>query len=223
MVQVSAHLNVKQITQGPPDPLQPWRPPTPVPELKDAIAVHMNCTDRPHIVQFIYREKIGPDGPYHGSLSSTSGDYLLTIDPNRACWNPDSLSKTSFYVRKRDPYYEAGRQARWDCNGLTIFDDPSFTETNNPDAPSTVFIDNRNEIWRTHARDYLICGGRVQKQVDWVVEQKYGGPRTYSATVQNAGEIPDDFLGLLANKDFLLPFPLKNPMLPPQTGPACAQ
>jgi uncharacterized repeat protein (TIGR03803 family) len=222
-VRVSAHVTVKQITESP-DPLAGWRQTTPFPELDDAIAVHMNCTDRPHIVQFIYREKIGPNGPYHGSLSSTAGDYLLTIDPNRACWNPDSLSRTSFYVRKRDPYYEAGRQAHWDCNGLTIFDDPSFTETNNPGAPSTVFVDNRSEIWRAHARDYLICGGRVQKQVDWVVEQKYGGPRTYSAGApQDASEIPDEFLGLLASKDFLLPFPLKNPMLPTQTGPACAQ
>ena len=216
VVHVSAHATVKQPGQlAPNDPLQPWRPPQPVPEIDDAISVHLNCADRPHIVQFIYREKIGPEGPYHGSIASTAGTYLLTIDPNRPCWNPDSLSKPSFYVRKRNPYYDQGRQARWDCSGVTIFDDPSF-------APP-LFNDNRNEIWRATARDYLICGGKVQKQVQWVVEQKYGGPRTYSATIQNASEIPDEFLGLLANQDFLLPFPLKNPMLPTQTGPACAQ
>lgn len=224
MVQVSVHVTVKQITQPIPDPMQTFRPPLPTPEIDDAIAVHLNCTDRPHIVQFIYREKIGPDGPYHGELSSTAGNYLLTIDPKSPCWNPDSLSQTTFYIHKRDPYYEDGRQARRGCSGLTIFDDPSFTKTNNPDAPSTIFVDNRNETWRTHARDYLICGGKVQKQLDWVVEQKFGGPRTYSVLPPvNVTEMPDEFLGLLANHDFLLPFPLKNALLATQTGPACAQ
>jgi hypothetical protein len=218
-VRVSAHVTVRQVTKSA-DPAAV----SPVGQIEDAIAVHMECPDRPHIVQFIYREKIGPDGPYHGSLSSTGGDYLLTIDPSRACWNPDSLSKPSFLIRKRDPYYEDGRQSHRDCNGLTIFDAPSFTKMNNPDVPSTIFVDNRNEIWRAHARDYLICGGRVQEQVDWVAEQKFGGPLTYSAdTPRDVSEIPDELLGLLANKDFLLPFPLKNPLLPTQTGPACAQ
>ena len=222
-VRVSAHVTVKQVTESI-DPLANWRPNAPVREIDDAIAVHMDCPDRPHIVQFIYREKIGPDGPYHGSLSSTGGDYLLTIDPSHACWNPDSLSKPSLFLRTRDPYYEDGRQARRDCDGLTIFDAPSFTKTTNPEVPSTVFVDNRQEVWRAHARDYLICGGRVQKQVDWVAEQKYGGPLTYSAgPPTNVSEIPDEFLGLLANKDFMLPFPLKNPLLPTQTGPPCAQ
>ena len=222
-VRVSAHVTARQVTESP-DPLVNWRPDPPVREIDNAIAVHMECPDQPHIVQFIYREKIGPEGPYHGSISSTGGNYLLTIDPNNACWNPDSLSKPSFLIRKRDPYYEDGRQSRRDCNGLTIFDAPSFTKTNNPDVPSTVFVDNRNEIWRAHARDYLICNGKVQKQVDWVAEQKYGGPITYSADPpRDVSAIPDDLLGLLANKDFLLPFPLKVPLLPTQTGPACAQ
>ena len=221
-VRVSAHVTAKQVTESADVPANG----VPIPafrEIDNAIAVHMDCPDRPHIVQFIWREKIGPAGPYHGTISSTGGEYPLTINPDQACWNPDSLSKTSLTVHERDPYYEDGRQARRDCNGLTIFDSPSFTKTNNPDVSSTVFVDNRKEIWRAHARDYLICGGRVQTQVDWVAEQKYGGPLTYSvAKPEPVSEIPDELLRLLESKQFYVPFPLKNPQLQPQSGPACA-
>ncbi len=145
----------------------------------------------------------------------------MTTNPNRACWNPDSLSKPSLLVRKRDPYYEDGRQSRRDCNGLTIFDAPTLDSIRPTDLGS-ILVGGTATTRRAHARDYLICGGRVQKQVDWVAEQKGDDPPTYSAEApQDASAIPDEFLGLLANKDFLLPFPLKSALLPPQ-NPACA-
>jgi hypothetical protein len=148
----------------------------------------------------------------------------LTINPEQACWNPDSLSKPTFLIRARDPYYEDGRQARRGCGGLTIFDSPSFTRTANSDVASTVFVDNRREIWRAHARDYLICGGKVHKQVDRVAEQKYDGPITYSAEPpRDVSAIPDELLRLLAAKGFVVPFPLKDPLHETQIGPACAQ
>jgi uncharacterized repeat protein (TIGR03803 family) len=200
-VQVRAHVTVKQSVQSS-DPLQPWRPDNSV-KLNDAISIHMTCTDRPHIVQFISREKIINGQPYHGSVSSTAGNYLLTIDPANPCWNPDSIVKPN-------PYYDSGHQAHWSCSGLTIFDSPSFQKTASGE-PSPIFVDNKNEIWRATARDYLICGGQVQKQVQWVVEQKFGGPRTYSsAIVQNVGAIPDSLLNLLTADGYSAPFAPKS-------------
>ena len=160
-------------------------------QTSDGIAVTVQCSDRPHMVQFIYREKIGLDGVnLGGSYSNPHTEYDLTLDPKNPVWDPDALAKPS-------PYYEDGHSARRDCNSLTIFDEPSFVPP--------IYLRGALETWRATVRDYAMCGGKVVAIINWVTEIKPKSDRTYTVDVQPGSDIPASFKALLTSKGYQLP------------------
>ena len=138
----------------------------------DGITIKNKCNKNPHVLQFVYREKFGEDGkPLTGSITTTGGTYNLTTDPSKPNWNTDSASSPN-------PYYEGAGAHRSDADSLTTFDQPNVT----PAAKQTS---------RATFKAFVICDGKVVREVDWVREQKSGSAPTYTVNVSKADKLPD--------------------------------
>jgi hypothetical protein len=139
---------------------------------KDAISIKVKCDKNPHVLQFIYREIIDKDGkPVKKTMTTTGGTYETTTDPTNPVWNTDSAAKPV-------PYYEAGGASRSDPGELTIYDQPTV----NPGPGQTV---------RATFKSYVICDGKVTKEVTWVRSKKDGEDPTYTVSVAAADKVPD--------------------------------
>lgn len=138
---------------------------------KDALSIELKCDKDPHVLQFVSREIIGADGkPIKRKLKSAAGEYETTMDPKNPIWNTDSAAKPN-------PYYEAGGASSSSKGSLTIYDQPSL-------APG------KGETWRATFKSYLICDGKVLREVTWVRSQKDGESPKYSVSVAKASSLP---------------------------------
>ena len=138
----------------------------------DGITIKIKCTNKPHLLQFIYREIIQADGTHKsGPIATSGGSYSLTTDPAHPNRNTDSKSKPN-------PYYEGGFLYRTDDDGLTTFDQPGL-------SPAA------GETWRATFKSYAVCNGKVVREVTWVRSQTSGGSPTYTVSVAKASDTPD--------------------------------
>ena len=145
----------------------------------------MKCKKNPHVVQFIYREDLDANGkPIRGSVDNgVGGSYDLTTDPAHPVWNTDSATKPN-------AYYEGKGIHRSDPDSLTTLDEPTVK----PDP---------NETMRATFKSYVICDGKVIREVSWVREQKSGSDPTYSTvSVTKAGKLPDWATGKLKDQGY---------------------
>ncbi|MFH1109174.1 MAG: PAAR domain-containing protein [Planctomycetota bacterium] len=137
----------------------------------DAISIQVKCDKDPHVVQFISREIIGADGkPIKRKMKTTGGEYETTIDPKNPVWNTDSAGKPN-------PYYESAGASRTDPGSLTIYDQPGL-------------LPAAGETWRATFRAFLICDGKVIREVTWVRSMKAGEKATYTVNVKEASSLP---------------------------------
>ena len=144
----------------------------PLESRKDSIMIKVKCAKDPHVLQFIYREIIGSDGKaIKKPMYTTGGTYTTTTDPKNPVWNTDSAANPN-------PYYEAAGRSRTDPGELTISDQPSV-------EPGT------GETWRATFKSFVICDGKVIKEITWVRSQKDGEKPTYSVSAADASSVPD--------------------------------
>jgi uncharacterized repeat protein (TIGR03803 family) len=134
--------------------------PSSIPELTDdGFKIRVSNCRNPHILQFIYREKIGVDGvPFAGGYSTANGEsYQFTTDPANPHWHTDGTGRPN-------PYYEQGAGVARIVNafGLTIFDQPSFAQP--------IFNEGAHETWRATFKDYVICNCKVVREIRWARE-----------------------------------------------------
>jgi len=120
----------------------------------DGISVQLGCFRDPHIVQFVYREKIAPGGVYlDGGYQTTWGTFPLTTDPKFPLWHTDAIGVPNAYYDQAP-----GASHQWLPASVTIFDQPSLL----PD-PSLLFQ-------KVTAKDFGICNGKVIRIANWSVE-----------------------------------------------------
>ena len=138
----------------------------------DAISIRLNCSENPHVVQFIYREILGANGqPKRRRVKTAAGAYDTTTNPDHPVWNTDSAAKP-------EPYYEASGASHAGPGWLAVYDQPSVT----PGA---------GETWRATFKTYLICNGDVFREVMWMRSQEDGQSPRYSVTVTRTDGLPD--------------------------------
>jgi uncharacterized repeat protein (TIGR03803 family) len=143
--------------------------PKPIPGLTDdGIKIRVANCRNPHILQFIYREKLAADGTPSGAMFSTSGgeSYQFTTDPKNPVWHTDAGAG------RPNPYYDqaGGRAPKFAGTarivnpfGLTTFDQPNF---NDP----LLFPAGARETWRATFKNYVICNCRVVREIHWARE-----------------------------------------------------
>jgi hypothetical protein len=148
--------------------------PSKTPYLTDGITIKIKCKNKPHLLQFVYREIIKADGSHvsQSFTNKTGSTYNTTTDPAHPNWNTDSASSPN-------PYYEGAGVYRTDDDGLTTFDVPGL----NSPGPG--------ETWRATFKSYAICDGKVVREITWVREKKSGSAPTYTASVAKASGLPD--------------------------------
>ena len=181
--------------------------------IDDGISVRLKCDKDPHILQFIYREIIQPttasvasgwENAPNGKLlsnsslpapccQSLSGQYDLTTLPSVSInWSPDAIAKPS-------PFYDAGRQAEFDCESLALFD--------RPELAAAELAGGR--VGRAIVRNYAMCGNQVVRQVTWISDQTVDAQGAshwkYQAAATSATKVPDYFLCMLQNSGYNLP------------------
>jgi uncharacterized repeat protein (TIGR03803 family) len=135
--------------------------PSPIPALtNDGFKIRVSNCRNPHILQFIYREKMGVDGTrFGGGYSTANGEsYQFTTDPENPYWHTDGGAG------RPNPYYEQGAGIARIVNafGLTMFDQPSFA--------SPIFSEGAHETWRATFKDYVICNCKVVREIHWARE-----------------------------------------------------
>ncbi len=117
-----------------------------------------NCRN-PHVLQFIYREKIGADGQHlGGSYAPTRRpSYQLTTDPAHPNWNTDSGGKPNAYYDQQNwaPVWVGPMN-------LTVLDQPNFD--------GVTYMPGSHETWRATLKDYVICNCQVVGEVHWTRE-----------------------------------------------------
>lgn len=134
----------------------------------DGIKIRLSNCRNPHILQFVYREKLAADGTPSGAMYSTSGgeSYQLTTDPKNPVWHTDAGSG------RPNPYYDQGGGKDPDFRGtarivnpfgLTMFDQPSFND-------QLLFPAGARETWRATFKSYVICNCRVVREIHWARE-----------------------------------------------------
>lgn len=128
----------------------------------DGFMIKTSGCRSPHIVQFIYREKIGADGvSLAGSYSLSNGQsYQLTTNPANPVWHTDSSGVPNAYYDQQHGVPVIGTPV-----GLTFFDQPSFV------AP--VYLPGAHETWRATFKDYVICNCQAVAEVKWAREARW--------------------------------------------------
>jgi uncharacterized repeat protein (TIGR03803 family) len=126
----------------------------------DGFKIRLSNCRNPHILQFIYREKLGVDGRAIGGGYTTSNgeSYVFTTDAKNPNWHTDGGAG------RPNPYYEQGAGVARIVNGLglTMFDQPSFG------AP--IFNEGAHETWRATFKDFVICNCKVIREIHWTRE-----------------------------------------------------
>ena len=143
------------------------------------IQITLACPRDPHIVQFVSRMEVSPDGTNQSGLFATSWATNLpyTTDPGNPQWITDSDAVPN-------AYYDQTRHASHatTTSGVNIFDAPqsrgSYDEKKvfHPVAAG----------WQVSGEDYCICNCKVVSIVNWTRGARYDpetgvpGPPTYS-------------------------------------------
>ena len=153
---------------------------------RDTIQITTTCPNNPHVLQFINREMLDSSGkPIAREWRTASSIYQTTTDPANPVWNTDSLAKPV-------PYYEAGA-ASCNCPGkLTTWDEPTL-------SPGT------GETWRANFRAFIICDGKVVREVQWSRSQTDGGTPSYTSSILNTSSLPDWATQTLSGQGYTYP------------------
>jgi uncharacterized repeat protein (TIGR03803 family) len=134
----------------------------------------------PHIVQFLYRERIASWGTvYHDTMATVSGTYPLSdVAANQIFWNTDVPFTTMVLgpFEQRNAYLDQANGAgHYSVPGaVEIFDKPAFGAFDDPARPSPVYLPYKqnvdvklSETWRATARDFLVCNCQLAKEIWW--------------------------------------------------------
>ncbi|PZN78554.1 MAG: hypothetical protein DM484_12805 [Candidatus Methylumidiphilus alinenensis] len=152
----------------------------------DAIQITTTCPNNPHVLQFINREILDSSGkPIARQMRTTGGSYQTTTDPANPVWNTDSAAKPV-------PYYEAVGAA-CNCPGkLTTWDAPTV-------SPGS------GETWRANFRAFIICDGKVVREVQWSRSQTDGSSPSYTSSILNTSSLPDWATQTLSSQGYTYP------------------
>lgn len=136
------------------------------PESLGGVEVTMGCLRDPHIVQFVSRMQINPDGTIQPGVFGTSWatNLPLTTNPGNPLWIGDSDAVPNAYY---DQARYAGHSST--TSQVTIFDAPqSFgsTDANNVFHPAP-------GGWQVSGEDYCICNCKVVSIVHWTRGARY--------------------------------------------------
>jgi len=177
-------IEVRTGVKLPPFTIKRKLPPAPACEeketevrLEDGITIGVQNCRNPHILQFIYREKLDVAGkPVNGGYSTGTeceanldNSYAFTTDPDNPEWHTDGSSG------KPNAYYDQGNGVPRERGpfSLKIFDQPSFA--------SPIFGQGAHETWRATFKSYVVCNCKVVREVRWTREVRWevdlsGGP-----------------------------------------------
>jgi len=146
------------------------------------IMVRARCPN-PHILQFIYRERIkaGPrDVHIPGTSSPSSGSYPLTMSLSDIKWHTDvPLEKDMSLFGHWNAYLEQALGAAHQAapSLAAIFDKPSFGKLENPKAAEGSYpLSGQNpdpklsETWRATLVDYVFCNCQLAREAHWARE-----------------------------------------------------
>jgi uncharacterized repeat protein (TIGR03803 family) len=146
------------------------------------IIVQARCPN-PHIVQFIYRERIKPGpGDVHipGTSIPSSGSYPLTVSLSDIKWHTDvPLEKDMSLFGHWNAYLEQALGAAHIAlpSVAAIFDKPSFGKLENPNAAEGSYpLSGQNpdpklsETWRATLVDYVFCNCQLAREAHWARE-----------------------------------------------------
>jgi len=94
-----------------------------------------------------------------GCMTAVHSCYPLTTDSMHPNWVPDAEPTSPIYT---------ALDTQAECDGLTIFDSPSFNGSPN------------GETWWFTGLDYIIVGGKVVGTVKWEVQKPPNKPQVYT-------------------------------------------
>ena len=149
---------------------------TPTTTYIDGITVRARCPN-PHIVQFIYRERLSSKNVLlPGTMSPTSGSYPLNTktDPTLIFWHADvPLAKDPALRGHYNAYFDQalGAVHASSAGMATIFDAPNFPEPAYPDSMQKL-DPAQSETWRITARDFVMCNCQLAREVWWSREER---------------------------------------------------
>ncbi|NOT25134.1 MAG: hypothetical protein HOP16_03425 [Acidobacteria bacterium] len=127
--------------------------------LNDGLKIRVSNCRNPHVLQFVYREKIGVDGvAFGGGIKTNNGEmYEFTSDPNNPKWHTDGGGG------RPNPFYDQGNVYRIvNPFGLTMFDQPNFA--------GEIFGPGAHETWRATFKSYVMCNCQVVREIRWARE-----------------------------------------------------
>jgi uncharacterized repeat protein (TIGR03803 family) len=146
----------------------------------DGIKIRVSNCRNPHILQFVYREKLAADGTPWGVMYSTSSgeSYPFTTNPKKPNWHTDAGAG------RPNPYYDQaggiapefkGAARIVNAFGLTMFDQPTFGE-------SWLFAAGSPETWRATSRGSSTSRAH-QQVIPAMTNGKQGPPRWANAQI----------------------------------------
>lgn len=94
-----------------------------------------------------------------GCTTAVHSCYPLTTDSTHPNWIPDAEPVSPIYT---------ALDTQAECDGLTLFDSPSFNGSPN------------GETWWFTGLDYMIVGGKVIGTVEWQVQKPPNKPQVYT-------------------------------------------
>jgi len=146
------------------------------------IMVRARCPN-PHIVQFIYRERIKPGpGDVHivGTSTTSAGSYSFTMSLSDIKWHTDvPLEKDMSLFGHWNAYLEQALGAAHQSAPFmaAIFDKPSFGKLEDPNrAEGSYPLSGQNpdpklsETWRATLVDYVFCNCQLLREAHWARE-----------------------------------------------------
>ncbi len=191
------------------------------------IIVRGRCPN-PHIVQFLYRERISPQGqalpgldsvgapPLPGRTDWTAETYPLTTNTSDIHWHTDSPKFPMGRYEQRNAYLDQGNGSGHQStpNMAAIFDRPSFGVFTDANRPSSIYLPagqnadlTKSETWRATARDFIVCNCQVSREVWWSREVR--GAKVYFAHIKIVKPAPDalDWINAHLKSDGYAPIP----------------
>jgi uncharacterized repeat protein (TIGR03803 family) len=144
------------------------------PAYVNGITVRARCPN-PHIVQFIYRERLSAQNVLlPGTMSPTSGTYQLTTSLDHIQWQTDVPQEKDAALRGHWNAYldqALGAVHASSAGMATIFDEPNFPEPAYP-AAGQLADPTLSETWRITARDFVMCNCQLAREVWWSREER---------------------------------------------------
>jgi uncharacterized repeat protein (TIGR03803 family) len=180
---ISARITVKtgMAAASPPQPAQKG--------ISDnGIEIDVLSCRNPHIVQFVYREKIGSNGlPLGGTFTLSDGtSYPFSTGPT-PLWRADtSTPPNAYYDQNQGKIYGVPRIAG--PFNLTIFDQPNFLAIRMQDiTPNSIvnYIEGAQETWRATFKDFVICNCQVIGEINWKREQRWIPDPSFNSVSSN--------------------------------------